>query len=370
MRQITRYLLIQLCIVSAVLGLALAMAIWLAQSLRFLDFIVNRGLPASSFLEFVILLLPSFLGIVLPIATAVSIIFVYYRLTQESELVVMRASGLSPFAVARPALIMALGVTALGYLITLYLVPLSYREFRDLQDDIRGTYASVLIQEGIFNSIGGAFTIYVRTRDEEGVLRGIIVQDNRNEERPVTLIAEQGALVRSDEGPRVLLLNGSRQEINRRTDEVAILTFDRYTVDLTPLSGSSKGRWRDPQERFLSELIDPERREGISQRRYDELTAELHQRLAEPLYVMAFSLVALFAVLGGEYNRRGRPLRLAAAAVVIAALQAVTFIAQDLAYRDLSMVPVVYLAPLGTIAVAGLLLFGTGLGMRRAARPA
>jgi len=61
MRQITRYLLIQLCIVSAVLGLALAMAIWLAQSLRFLDFIVNRGLPASSFLEFVILLLPSFL---------------------------------------------------------------------------------------------------------------------------------------------------------------------------------------------------------------------------------------------------------------------------------------------------------------------
>ncbi len=370
MRQLTRYILVQLSVMAGLVTVALTLAIWLAQSLRFLDFMVNRGLPATQFLQFILLLMPSFLGIVMPIATVVSIFFVYHRLNQESELVVMRASGMSPLGLARPAFVLTGGVTVLAYLISFYFLPLSFRNFKDLQSDISRTYATVLIQEGIFNTVGGNVTVYVRARDADGSLRGIIVQDDREEGRPVTLIAERGALVRSDDQSRVLLVNGSRQELNRQTGEVTNLGFERYTVDLTPFSGPADDRWRLPQERFLDELIWPEQIEGIDEKRYRELTSEFHQRLVEPLYTIAFAMIGLVAMLCGEFNRRGKPLRIAAAAAMVGALQGMNFIGQDVMIQDPDLAPLIYLIPTIPIVVAGLLLRRGWRPPRPAARPA
>ncbi|GAB5470802.1 MAG: LPS export ABC transporter permease LptF [Rhodospirillales bacterium] len=367
MRQLTRYLLIQLSIMAGLITVALTLAIWLAQSLRFVDFMVNRGLPASQFLQFILLLMPSFLGIVMPIATVVAIFFVYHRLNQESELVVMRASGMSTFALARPALILTGGVTLIAYLIAFYFLPLSFRNFKDLQNDISRSYASVLIQEGIFNPIGGRVTVYVRARDPDGALRGIIVQDDRNRERPVTLIAERGALVRSDEESRVLLVNGNRQETIRGTGEVNNLVFERYTVDLTPLSRSEGPRWRNPQERFLGELLWPQDPETLDNpRRYRELIAEFHQRMIEPLYTVAFAMIGLVAMLCGTFNRRGRPLRIAAAAAIVGALQGLNFMGQDVMNQDPDMAPLVYMIPVVPIAISIYLL---QRGTRLAGKP-
>ena len=128
--------------------LGLTFAIWLTQSLRLIDFIVNRGLPASTFFSFIVLLLPSFVGIVLPIATFCSVLFVYYKLTMDSEIVVLRAAGLSQLQLARPALRLGLLVTLAVYSITLYFLPASYRAFKDLQYRLRSDFTTVLLQEG------------------------------------------------------------------------------------------------------------------------------------------------------------------------------------------------------------------------------
>ena len=73
---------------------ALTAAVWLAQSLRLVDLIVNRGLSAEMFLYLALLILPRFLDIVLPIGAFIAVLFVFNRLMTESELVVMRACGL------------------------------------------------------------------------------------------------------------------------------------------------------------------------------------------------------------------------------------------------------------------------------------
>src|SRR3546814_18950562 len=108
---ISRYILGQLAMATVFVTVALTFAIWLTQSLRLIDYIVNRGLPASTFLTFVGLLLPSFLGVVLPVATFVAILFVYHKLAMDSEMVVMRAAGLSQLQPARPAILLAVPVT-------------------------------------------------------------------------------------------------------------------------------------------------------------------------------------------------------------------------------------------------------------------
>ena len=72
---------------------ALSAAVWLAQSLRLVDLIVNRGLSIEVFLYLALLILPRFLDIVLPIGAFIAVLFVFNRLTSESELVVMRGAG-------------------------------------------------------------------------------------------------------------------------------------------------------------------------------------------------------------------------------------------------------------------------------------
>src|SRR3954468_3032964 len=154
--------------------------IWLTQSLRFVDMVVNRGLSFVVFLHLTSLLIPSFIAVILPITTYVVIQFVYQRLSTDRELTVMRAAGLSPWALARPALMVALLTMMFGYALSLYVVPASLASFRDYQWQIRNRIAAFLIQEGVFTPLSDKLTVYVRSRDLDGSLRGIMVDDARD----------------------------------------------------------------------------------------------------------------------------------------------------------------------------------------------
>ena len=228
----TRYILRQLFVGMILVSAGLTCIIWLSQSLRFVEMIVNRGLTAGTFLYLTMLLLPNFLSIILPIALFTIIVFIYAKMIADRELVVMRAAGLSQFAIAKPALLMALMVMCLSYSLNLYLLPESYRMFRELQWDIRYNYSHVLLKEGAFNQISQGITVYVRERSSDGQLHGILVHDQRTPEKPFTLMAERGAMVDTKEGARVVMYTGNRQEIDTTNNKLSILYFDRYVFDL------------------------------------------------------------------------------------------------------------------------------------------
>jgi lipopolysaccharide export system permease protein len=343
MRSITRYIFNQLWLATVFVTLGLTFAVWLTQSLRFFGYIVNRGLPATTFFAFVGLLLPSFLGIVLPIATFCAVLFVYNKLTLDSEMVVLRAAGLSHAQLARPAILLGLATMLIVYAISLYFQPVSYRAFKDLQFRIRNDYSSVLLQEGVFNELGDGITVYVRERTADGELRGILVHDSRKADRPVTMMAERGALVEAETGPRVVMVNGNRQEIDRERGQLSLLYFDRYTVEVATFADTPALRWREPKERFLTDLLSPGTT-GNDLRARGELIAEGHQRLVAPLYTLTFVLVGLAALLSGEFNRRGQIYRILAAVLCTAILEGLGLALHDLAGRSLRAIPLMYLA--------------------------
>ena len=115
MRLLNAYVLRQLAVVTLVVAVTLTCAIWLTQSLRFIELIVNRGLTLATFFNLTLLLLPSFLWLLLPIALFAAVLFTYQRLSADSELTVMRAFGRSPLQIARPALALSVIVAAIGF---------------------------------------------------------------------------------------------------------------------------------------------------------------------------------------------------------------------------------------------------------------
>jgi lipopolysaccharide export system permease protein len=104
MTQLTRYILRQTVTITILVAVVFTAAVWLVESLRLIDLIVNRGLSVSLFLYLAMLILPRFVDAVLPIAVFIAVLFIYNRLITDSELVVMRSAGVSQMALARPAI--------------------------------------------------------------------------------------------------------------------------------------------------------------------------------------------------------------------------------------------------------------------------
>src|SRR5579862_3522466 len=171
MGSLDRYILRQSFSVMLLVTGALTAAVWLAQSLRLVDLIINRGLSAEVFLYLALLILPRFLDIVLPIGGFIAVLFVFNRMIAESELVVMRAAGLSPMELAKPILMLSGAAFLFLMLLSAWLLPAANREFKDLQFEIRNRFVSSLLQEGAFTTITDKLTIYIGTRNNRGEVK-------------------------------------------------------------------------------------------------------------------------------------------------------------------------------------------------------
>ncbi|MBC8241337.1 MAG: LPS export ABC transporter permease LptF [Alphaproteobacteria bacterium] len=350
MNRLQRYILRQLAGPFVFFLLSLTGVIWLTQSLRFVDLIINKGLSASYFAQLTLLILPSVLTIILPIAVFATVLYVYQNLDGDSEIVVMRASGLGNLPLARPALFLAIAATLLGYFLSLYLMPSGQRAFKDMKSSLRTNLSYVLLQEGTFNTIGDSLTVYIRARHSNGEMLGILVHDSRERQRPVTMIAEKGVMVRNPTGPRFILVNGNRQQIDHAAGQLSLLQFDRYALDLSQFVQQNKDRWLEPGERYLHELFWPGNNPD-DLANAGRMRAEGHDRLASPLYSLAFTLIALAAVLAGEFNRRGRRWRLVVAVFAIALVRSVGLGLVGLSAKVPALIPLLYLNIIVIMAV-------------------
>lgn len=353
MGQLHRYMFRQLVWWTIVVAVSLTCIVWLTQSLRFVEMIVNTGLSITTFVTFTLLLLPSFLSLIGPIAVFAAIMFTYTKMLNDSEIVILRATGMSPLKIGRPALLLATLVMLLGYLNTIYLMPSTFREFKDLQREFRSELSSLFLQEGVFNPVVDGITVFIRERSESGQLYGIIIHDERIPEKPVTMMAEQGAIVSSDKGPRVLMVNGNRQEVREDDGRLSLLYFDRYTFDLSALNKTEITLWREPRERFLNELFFPAE-EANKIYNYRELRMEGIFRLSSPLLFMAFTAIGLALLLGGDFNRRGQFLRILTAVCCVTAIQVVVLSMKNLGEKNPALEPVMYLLPI--VATIGFLI--------------
>jgi lipopolysaccharide export system permease protein len=345
MSGLTRYMLRQTLLLTLFVTVALSVAVWLIQSLRLIDLIVNRGLSVGLFLYLAVLILPRLVEVVLPIAVFVAVLFIYNKLTAESELLVMRAAGLSEAGLARPAILTGLIAMTVLYALSLEVVPAANRAFKDLQFQIRNRFATVLVQDGVFNTLSDRLMVYDTGRNDAGDLLGLVIYDLRDENKPVTVFAERGAFADTPEGPRLVLVNGTRQQRDNSNGHLSVLSFERYTLDLAELGDSAAARDRQPDERHTMELLFPGRRPA-GDGSVRAFFVELNMRLEGPLTALVMALLPILCLLPGDFNRRGQGRR-----VLIATALALTFEFVDIGLKNFSgrddiAVPLLYLAVL------------------------
>ncbi len=356
-RRLDRYIFRQLLAGLVVSTGGLAALIWLTQSLRFLDLVIDRGLSLGVFLELTGLLIPSFIAVILPITTFIVILFLYQRLAADRELTVLGAAGCSPFTLARPALGLAGLSLLMCFWLNLVVVPASVTAFRQYQFEIRNRIAAFLLQEGVFTPISNNLTVYVRKRDPDGTLHGILVDDARDPSNQATILAASGRLIDGPGGPEVMLFNGSRQVIDQRTGRLNVLTFAENTFDLATATRSDEQRFRDASELPLSQLLHPDPA-TVSPVDVPKFRVEAYRRLSSPFTVLSFALIALYTVLSGRFRRHGGFARPTAAVTAVTLLLATGLAIADFAARRPILMPLIWGHAVLPGMIAGWLLLG------------
>jgi len=342
--------------------------IWLGQSLKVIDTVVNNGQSARVFLEFTLLLLPTVESIVLPVAVFAATLYTVNRLFSESEIVAMFAAGLSGGALLRPVLAFAALVMAVVFALTLYAMPASQRELKDRISEVRGDVASAFLREGSFQSPVRGITVYLRGIGRPGELLGIFVHDEREKDKVTTYTAERAVLIGDAEGTRLVMFDGVAQIAPRHeADSITLLRFDQFAYDLSRFTGDDSDRRRKPSELFLPELLSIAAAE-TGGRPIGSYRAEAHEALSGPLYVLALPLLAVAFVVSGGFRRQGFVGRILLATGVAVTLRLLGLGLKAATSTEVALWPAMYLPPLLGVALALWLLAGRSGSRRRGRR--
>ncbi len=338
--------------------LILTSIIWLTQSLRLLEMMVNSSAPISLFLKMIMFSIPKFMEVIIPIAVTVSVIFVYSKMIADNEIVIMRSSGISPLMIAKPALIVAGAMTLFLFINMAFISPIALTKLQNLKQIVKAEYSVFLLREGVFNPISKDLTVYLRERGKKGELKGLLIHDTRPVNKtPVTIVAKRGVMVSAENEPKVLIYDGMRQQFNSKTQSLSKLEFEQYTLEISNFQAKIKKRWRYAKERTLFELLRPNLEDSRIEKYIKPFKAEAYRRIIIPFNNIGYTLIALSCLLLGSFNRRGQSKKIIIAVCLVLLMQSVYMGLTNIMRSDFWAIPVLYMAVIIPIII-GFFLMG------------
>ncbi len=325
--------------------------IWMTQALREVDLMTSKGQTILVFLRVTMLTIPSLVMVLAPVALLIATIYSLNRLSGDSELIIMNAAGMSLARLMRPYLWLATIVMVLTAIISLWLMPESFRSIRDLVSKIRTDVLTRIVREGQFISLDQGFIFHYRERGADGSLKGIFIQDRREKGKTNTYIAEAGRTFEIGDQNYLVLQKGSLQRQTANARDPAIVQFERYAIDLAQFSRQSQTVYKS-RERLTWELITLKPDTPYVRANYGKFRVELHKRFSEPLYAFVLVLIAFAALGQPRTTRQGRGTAILSAVLIAVAVRVSGFAVSAFAAKSQWAIPLIYILPLAVICIA------------------
>ncbi|MFU1477077.1 LPS export ABC transporter permease LptF [Roseovarius sp. C7] len=354
-------MLSQFMVLFGFFALVLVSIFWINKAVRMFDRLISDGQSSFVFIELTALTLPGVIAIVLPIAGFAGAVYVTNRLSTESELTVMQATGYSPWRLARPVLIYGVIIAAMMSLLTHVLVPTSLHQLETRKAEVSRNVTAKLLTEGEFLHPAGGVTFYIRDITPEGELRDVFLSDRRDTEAPVTYTSKLAYLVQEGGGTKLVMVNGLAQTAQAKGNRLFTTYFTDFSYDISGLVTEDVINLTHARYAMTPELIAQRsalaEASGVSE---GVVTLELHNRFAQALMCIVAALIGFATLLLGTYSRFGvwRQILLAFLLLVGVKLVEGTLTAPILAAPDLW--PLAYAPSLIGFGVVIVLLFLAG----------
>ena len=370
MAKFDRYLLSQLMVLFGFFSLVLVLVYWVNRAVVLFDQLIANGQSAIVFLEFTALSLPNVIRLVMPMSAFAASVYVVNRLSSESELVVVQATGYSPWRLARPVVVFSVLVALLVSVMTHFLVPASLAELRQRQAEIANDLTNRLFREGAFLHPATDMTFYIREITPDGEMLDVFLSDGRAENQRTSYSARRALLIRDDDGPKLIMFDGSAQTLRTDGLRLSITDFDDLALDVTSMMETTASKRPSPKELSTRDLLFPDRdmiKTTIGKRA--ELLQEGHNRFAQASLSLVAALIGFATLLVGGFSRFGLWRQMLAAVVILIVLKSFDNMMADMASNDAKLWPLVYVSTgLGLVFLIALLWLAERPGLFRRRR--
>jgi lipopolysaccharide export system permease protein len=354
--QFNLYIFNQLLRTTLALTLVLVGIIWLFQTIRILELVVNRGAAVGDFLLMSVASMPLWLMIAIPISGFIAVNWVFSRILADRELLVMQSIGLSPLQLAKAPIALGILLTTFLAVNTVYILPTSFGVYKDLQFKLRNSIPTILLRDGVFIEVVDDMTMFIGSRDDDDdIMRDLFIHDARIADRIITMTAQSGEFIERDSSPTLILQNGQRSERNAEGQSGAVLLFDSHSVTITRNSSQQTERATiDINEDSISNLLSPEA--SASPQYYLQRHAEGHYRIASPWLGLGLALLSAAIILCGQIRRdlwtRRASLNIGACVLVIIAV----VVSRGWVTNNANLWPFIHLSVFAPIIIAFCLL--------------
>lgn len=345
---------------------SLTVVIWFTQAMRDFDLITSERQTLFVFISITGMIVPLLVMIIAPIALLLASAHVLSRLGQDSEMIVMNAAGLSPWRLLAPFLAAAMVVALLCAAIAAYVSPLALRKLGEWSSQVRADILTNIVQPGRFTPVSGNLTFHIADRRPNGLLVGIFVDDRSNPNEHATYLAEEGEIVKKDNGSFLVLDHGSIQKLDAGQTDPRIVTFDRYAFDLSKFTGGAQATKYTVREKYVWELIWPRPDDTLYATQADQYLSELSDRLATPLYPLAFAILTYMFLGPPQTTRQSRTLGMLGLAGAAAVVRLAGFLSVVVGVKMPAMLSLQFVALAAAIGI-GLWQISRGKAVEHAA---
>jgi lipopolysaccharide export system permease protein len=314
-----------------ILTVVLTSLVWVIQLLNLIS-LIDKGIELKLFLKLAILLLPSLLFMVLPIISTIGVIYVYNRLQDERQLIILRGAGLNNYEIAKPALLIASMITIIAIYISAYLMPISYNNFKKNISHFKQNYVSNIIEARAFNQISKYATVYVDRKSKNNIMYGVILFDNKIPQNKAIFFAKKGEILSSGkENTSFVLSQGLRHSYDSQ-GHLTKLYFDHLVIEINSEVKDDFSRAKTSMELFIQEMLWPD--SSLQKKKQQHLVIDGHYRLVWPLFNFVFVFLALTTFLSFSPARKTQVKQLVCSFVPVLIASYFHFTLQKMAYKD------------------------------------
>ena len=227
-----RYLLREIAVYFAI-ALALFTALLLTfRMLRFANLIVNRGVGIDQIGMVFLSIIPTFLEVAIPLATLLGVLLAFTRLSGDSELIVIRASGISIFQLIRIVALCGIIAGSLLWVVQNYFRPWGNAQLNRTLYELARSRSTAGLESGVFNKLG-ALTLYAQTIDHgSGQLDKVLIDDKRDSTNRRIVTAQHGRISSDDSKQQILFELADGQIHQRIDDHYSITQFESNALSM------------------------------------------------------------------------------------------------------------------------------------------
>ncbi len=270
----------------------------MGQLFKIVNMVVSEGVRIWDVMRLVFALVPQILTMALPISFFFAVLVGLGRMVGDGEVVALKAAGVSPYAMFKPVLQLAVACSIVALLVSAWLAPWGMRQVRQVTFEILQEKVTLALRSRALNLVFPGMAIYMGKIDREtGRVAEVFIEDRRSGENSQTITALEGVIV-SDRSSSTLLLQleeGTIHEYDSRAEGYRITDFSQYRInfDIATLLGE-RGQVRLRSKALSNaDLLRKIALKKSQGRNSVGTQAILYERFTQPFSCFAFALLGL-----------------------------------------------------------------------------